>query len=583
MILRPYQRLAIDCTWQWMRLHQGNPAIVLPTGAGKSPVMGAIAQEACEQWGGRVCILAHTKELVAQNADKLAQVWPGADVGIYSASLKRRDRFNRVLSCQIQSVAKKAGQLGRFDLILIDEAHRIPLKGDGLYLHFIAEVLRFNPHARVIGLTATPYRLQGAAVPVCGPKFILNEISFESRIGDLINDGFLSPLMSKGGRTRADLSDVHMRGGEYIESELARAVNREELINAAADEIVDLAADRKALILFCVSVAHAEHFQAAMQARGVSCGLVHGGTPGAERDATIADYQTGKLRALCNVNVLSEGFDAPHVDCVVMLRPTKSPGLYYQQVGRGLRLHPGKADCLVLDFAGNVLEHGPVDEIKVSRPREKKPGEVQTGVSKECPKCLALVPGATRVCAECGHEWPEREIRHLMSATGAPILAAHIAPVSHAVTSVTYDEHIAKSGALTLKVTYRCGLASFGEWVCIEHEGFARRKAEVWWQQRSRDACPAFVADALDVIGTLRAPVSILVKEPGKYPEIIGYEFGSELGNNEPRNESASAGGTDGRDGDIATDTRPHAVPPMRALRERLLLGVGSERAGSRA
>ncbi|MCB0072512.1 MAG: DEAD/DEAH box helicase family protein, partial [Caldilineaceae bacterium] len=298
MILRPYQRAAIDCTWQWMRQHDGNPAIVLPTGAGKSPVMGALAQEACQQWGARVAILAHTKELVSQNAEKLAQVWPEADLGTYSASLKRRDRFNQVLSCQIQSVAKKAGQLGRFNLILIDEAHRIPLKGEGLYLQFIAECRRFNPDLRVIGLTATPYRLQGAAVPVCGPNYILNEISYESRIGDLIADGYLSALVSKGGRARADLSEVHIRGGEYIESELARAVDRKELVSAACDEIVDLACDRKALIVFCVSVDHAEHVQTALQQRGVTTGLVHGKTPAAERDATIADYQAGKLRAL---------------------------------------------------------------------------------------------------------------------------------------------------------------------------------------------------------------------------------------------------------------------------------------------
>lgn len=575
MILRPYQRAAIDCTWQWMRQHDGNPAIVLPTGGGKSPVMGALAKEACQQWQARVAILAHTKELVRQNAEKLAQVWPEADLGIYSASLKRRDRFNQVLSCQIQSVAKRAGQLGRFNLILIDEAHRIPLKGEGMYLRFIAECRRFNPDLRVIGLTATPYRLQGAAVPVCGPDYILNEISYEARIGDLINDGYLSALVSKGGRARADLSGVHIRGGEYIESELARAVDKQELINAAADEVGDLAADRRALIVFCVSVEHAEHVQAALIERGITTGLVHGGTPAAERDAIIGEYQAGKLRALCNVNVLSEGFDAPHVDCVVMLRPTKSPGLYYQQVGRGLRLHPDKTDCLVLDFAGNAIEHGPVDEIRVSRPRERKPAEVQTGVSKECPKCLCLVPAATRRCPDCEHEWPEREIRHLMSATGAPILGAHVAPVTHAVDRVSYDEHLAKSGVLTLLVVYRCGLLSFREWICFEHEGFARRKAESWWAYRSREACPATVADVLAVAGVLRVPSAVCVKESGKYPEIVGYEFA-----NEPERESASVERLAGFGDQTGSNAGHHPLPPMRALQERILRRVEGAGAG---
>ena len=183
MQLRPYQRAAVDATWNYLRNREGNPCIVLPTGAGKTIVLAELIREALTQWSGtRICVLAHVRELVAQNADKLRRYWPEAPLGIYSASLKRRDRFEPVIFASIQSVASKAMQMGRFDLLLIDEAHRIPLRSEGQYRQFIADCLRANPQLRIAGLTATPYRLGGG--PVCGPDYILNEVCYEARVGD---------------------------------------------------------------------------------------------------------------------------------------------------------------------------------------------------------------------------------------------------------------------------------------------------------------------------------------------------------------------------------------------------------------
>lgn len=530
MILRPYQSAAVECTWAWMRSNPGNPAIVLPTGAGKSPTMAELARQAVEQWGGRVGIVAHVRELVSQNADKLRQLWPAADVGIYAAGLRRRDRFNRVICMQIQSAANAAHLLGRFDLLLIDEAHRIPLKGEGQYLQFIADCRRFNPALRVIGLTATPYRLQGQAVPVCGESNVLTDVSFEARITDLIRDGYLCPLVTRAGRTHIDLSEVKTRGGEYVDSDLARAVDRSELVEAACDEMCDLASNRHAWIVFAVSVDHAEHVKDALLSRGVRCDVVHGDQEKAIRDANISAFQRGELRALVNVNVLSEGFDAPHIDCVVMLRPTKSPGLYYQQVGRGFRLSPNKRDCLVLDFAGNALEHGPVDQIKVAKPRSKKAAEVTTAPARECPTCHTIGPVSVRVCPECGHQWPEpiRQM-HDASANGAPILSdgARPEPSRHAVTDVRYLHHIGKSGIPTLQVNYTCGLRTFREWICLEHGGPMRLRAVAWWNRRSPgcEAAPRTVTDAIERTAELISPSAVLVDQVGKYEEIVGHDF----------------------------------------------------------
>lgn len=531
MQLRPYQQAAIDCAWQWMRTNPGNPAIVIPTGGGKSPVMGAMARQVAEA-GGRVGVIAHVKELVEQNHAKLRAIWPEARAGIYAASMRRRDRFDPILFMQVQSVAKRAPQLGRFDLLLIDEAHRVPLTGDGQYLQFIEGCRRFNPDLRVVGLTATPYRLQGAAVPVCGPDYILQDIAYEARIGDLIAGGFLSALVSKAGRARADLSAVRKRGGEYIDSALAEVMDCDDLVQATCEELCALAADRRAWIVFAVTVQHAEHVADALKARGIAAGIVHGGTPKPERERIIADYQRGALRALVNVNVLSEGFDAPHIDCVAMLRPTKSPGLYYQQVGRGLRLAPGKSDCLVLDFAGNAIEHGPVDAITVSRPRKAgQAGEVKTGAAKECPQCSAVIAAGCATCPDCGHEFPARKVEHFATPTGAAILSAERDAVTHwhDVHGVTYREHTGKSGTPTLQVEYRCGLITYREWVCFEHSGMPRARAVEWWARRSNPrtytGAPRTVADAAARSVSLLTPARIHVSEASKYPEIIAHEF----------------------------------------------------------
>lgn len=572
MILRPYQAAALEACWDYLRHRDGNPALVLPTGAGKSPLMAAIASEAVQQWGGRVAVIAHVQELVAQNSAKLSTFWPEAPMGIYAAGLKRRDRFNPILFCQIQSVAKRSHELGRFDLLLIDEAHRIPLKSEGMYRDFIAGCRRFNPHLRVVGLTATPYRLQGQAVPVCGPGHILTDVAYEARITDLIADGFLSPLTSKAG-ANPDLSGVHMRGGEYIEAELAAAML--PLVERTVTDLLRRADGRKAGIVFAVNVAHAEAVLGRLQAAGERAALVHGGTPKAERATLIGCFQSGALRWMVNVNVLSEGFDAPHIDCVAMLRPTKSPGLYYQQVGRGFRPAPGKADCLVLDYAGNMLEHGPVDAIRVRPARPRAAAKVETGRAKQCPKCDALLPLAAREC-ECGHQFGSSDPSHLDRPVDAPVLSSERLRVvnSYTVNRVHYERWAKPNRTPSLRVTYQCGLRRFSEWICFEHSGMARAKALNWWMRRSTKPCPRTVDEALSGAFALVSPSKVTVDETDKYPEILSYELP----------ECVPARGDDracaGPAADAPGAADPHAVRGLRGIPEWLLRAVEHRRAG---
>src|SRR5690606_23410685 len=203
------------------------------------------------------------------------------------------------------------------------------------------------------------------------PDHLLNRVCYEVGVRELIVQGYLSPLITKAGITRVDTSAVHVRGGEFVAAEVEDLMDQDELVEAACREIVSSTHDRRAVLIFATGIKHGRHVQDVLRrTHGVECGFVSGDTPTDERDATLKTFRDGTLRYLCNVNVLTTGFDAPNIDCVVMLRPTMSPGLYYQMTGRGFRLFSGKQNCLVLDFGGNVLRHGPVDAIRI----QERPG-----------------------------------------------------------------------------------------------------------------------------------------------------------------------------------------------------------------
>ena len=532
MQLRPYQSEAIDAVYQHLREHDDNPCVVIPTGGGKTPLMATICRDAVGQWSGRVLILAHVKELLEQAVDKLQMIAPDLDVGVYSAGLKRRDCNHPVTVAGIQSVYRRACEFDPFDLIIVDEAHLIPPEGDGMYRKFLAEAKVVNPQVRVIGLTATPFRMTTGMI--CGSGNILNAVCYEVGVKELIVQGYLSPLRTKAGQSRADTSALHVRGGEFVAGEVEELMDDEGLVESACAEIVEQTRDRHAVLIFASGVNHGQHIVRVLEERhGSECGFVCGQTPAKERDELLARFKQGRIKYLCNINVLTTGFDAPNVDCVALLRPTLSPGLYYQMVGRGFRLHPGKDDCLVLDFGGNVLRHGPVDDLQI-----KEPGEGDGDApAKECPECHAVIHAAYARCPECGHEFPppQRE-QHETSASTAGVLSGQVEDTEYRVSDVYFSVHT-KRGAepgypRSMRVEYRTGLSSYiSEWVCFEHTGFARSKAEQWWRKRSNESVPGTTDEAVDLCerGGICETHAITVRRVAgeQYDRIIDHELGS--------------------------------------------------------
>jgi DNA repair protein RadD len=471
------------------------------------------------------------KELLEQTADKLRAVCPEVDFGIYSAGLKRRDTNNPIIIAGIQSVYRRACELDAFDLVMVDEAHLIPLDGDGMYRQFLADAKVVNPNLRVIGFTATPFRLKNGSI--CTPDGFLNHICYEVGVRELIHDGYLCPLVTKAGRSKADTDELHVRGGEFVSDEVESLMDQESLVQAACAEIAQYTTDRNACLIFASGVQHGMHIVDTLHRyHNISCGFVSGDTPSAQRDETLKQFTSGRLKYLCNINVLTTGFDAPHIDCVALVRPTMSPGLYYQMVGRGFRLHPSKENCLVLDFGNNVLRHGPVDQIKITQ-RESGAG---TAPAKECPECQAVIAAGFSTCPQCGYVFPppDRQ-KHDAKASEEGILSGQVTTTTYEVKDISYSVHV-KRGAdedapRTLRVDYLVGWNLYkSEWICLEHSGYARGKAVAWWKRRSSDPVPDSIERAVEIAlgGGLAATTAITVRSVTgeQYERIIDYQLG---------------------------------------------------------
>lgn len=532
MQLRDYQSRAVELVYEHLRTRDDNPCVVIPTGGGKTPVIASICHDAVARWGGRVVILAHVKELLEQAVEKLRAVAPGVPVGVYSAGLGRRDIGYNVTIAGIQSVYSKAASLGPADLIIVDEAHMIPPDGEGMYRTFIDAAKKLCPHARVIGLTATPYRMKSGSI--CGPDQILNHVCFEVGVRELIVQGHLCEVKTKAGAADVDTSGLSVRGGEFVSREAEDLMDQAALVESACQELVLQTRERRAVLIFAAGLRHGDHIVETLRRRfGVECGFVSGQTPSGERQVVLDRFRRGELRYLCNVNVLTTGFDAPHIDCVVLLRPTMSPGVYYQMVGRGFRLSQGKTDCLVLDFGGNVLRHGPVDNIRVA-PVANSEGDAP---AKRCPECDSLIATGYAACPECGHVFPEPERqKHEATATSVGILSHQVARWDDRVIEVAYHRHTKRDdpdAPATMRAEYRVGYARWHrEWVCFDHAAgsFPRIKASQWWRERSVEPVPQDVDEAVELAraGALAVPTSITVeRKPGEsYERIVGYKLG---------------------------------------------------------
>lgn len=358
--LRPYQADSVKAVIHYFRKHTTPAVLVLPTGAGKSLVIAELARLA----KGRVLVLAHVKELVEQNHQK----YESYDLkgSIFSAGLGRKETEQQVVFASVQSVVRNLGQFkNQFSLLVIDECHRVPDNTNTSYQKVIRHLQEQNSGIKVLGLTATPYRLgmgwiyqyhTRGLVRSEEPRFFRDCI-FELPIHYLLDEGFLTPArMMDAPVLSYDFSQLTPANtGRYKEAELDMVIDKAKRATPQiVEQIIQLAVDKQGVMIFAATVRHAQEVFGLLPNHATA--LITGETPGQERDNIIQKFKNREIKFLVNVSVLTTGFDAPHVDLIAILRPTESISLYQQIIGRGLRLSPGKKECLILDYAGNSYD-----------------------------------------------------------------------------------------------------------------------------------------------------------------------------------------------------------------------------------
>jgi len=475
-----------------------------------------------------ILVLSHVKEILEQNFDALEEHFEGINIGLYSAGMQSRSQ-GKITVAGIQSVYRKPEDFQKYGIVIIDECHLVSHRQTGMYRAFLDEIT-----ANYVGLTATHFRTGHGYIHI-GDETLFNKLVYNmcdiDGFDELITNKFLSPLYSKGTAVKLNTNGLKVRAHDYVPKEMSERFDRASITGRAVSEIIDFGAGYNKWLVFAIDIDHAEHVTQAFKDKGIPTGLVHSKMEG-DRQVEINRFKLGKYKCMVNVDILTTGFDAPDIDLIAMLRPTQSPILHIQSLGRGMRISDGKDHCLVLDFAGNVSRLGPINDVQISQrgPRDS----IGAPRMKECPDCQGLLHLAAKNCSYCGYVYPVREKITdrayqgdiIRSKTGTET-AEPDEKLWYDVEGVRYTKHKKIDKPDSVRVTYKCGLKFFNEYICIEHEGFAGHQARNWVRFRSRGLEPTTTDNLLILAHSdgIKQPSKIQVKKQGKYHRITDVRF----------------------------------------------------------
>lgn len=525
-----YQNAAVESIFQYYAVGgTGNPVVAMPTASGKSLVIAEFCKYVLQRWPRqRILLSTHVKELIEQNADELRQQWPGAPLGVFSAGLGLRETAFPIVYGGVQSMVNCISAFGWRDLLIVDEAHLISQKDGSNYQLLIAGLRLINPNIKVIGLTATPYRL-GQGLITDGGMFtdICFDLTSFKEFNKLIAGGYLCSLIPKRTHTELisdkELEKLTTKGGDYNQTEAQAAVDKDDVTYKACLEVLQEGFDRQAWLLFAQGIEHAEHITSILQSMGVDAASVHSKMPAEEATKRIKAFKAGKLRAIVNYGKLTTGFNYPAIDLIAVMRLTTSTALWVQLLGRGTRpsIATGKANCLVLDFARNTERLGPINDPVIPRKRVKGtiPGVAPIRI---CPACGVYNHARATVCCVCGSEFPKVSKLTPYAGTHELIRSEEAIIGDFQVQRVVYARHQKIGKPPLIKVQYFCGLQLFHEYFALEHGGMASKIARGWWQEVSGQfQTPPSTDEALKYVSGLKVPKMIKVRTDLKYPEVI--------------------------------------------------------------
>lgn len=382
--LRPYQEGAIEAVRAQIRAGKRRVLLNIPTGGGKTLTAASILASAVAK-GSRVLFVAHRKELIDQTCTTFGRLGI-TSIGVIRAKDPRKDLSQPIQIASIQTLARRDKPPA--DVVVIDEGHRALAKS------YIKHLFESYPSAVFLLLTATPCRTDGRPL-----KDVADALVVGAKYSELIAEGFIVAPTVYGTPVLPDLRKVRTTGGDYNAEDLEAAVNRSALIGNCVEEWQRRAQGRSTVV-FAVSVAHSKALCEAFAAAGAQVGHIDGDTPEPERAETLRKLETGAIGVVCNVGVLTEGWDMPSCKCMVLARPTRSLALYMQMSGRILRPWRGETP-LILDHGGNVDRHG-MPHVDREWSLEGRVSKTKAAPCKACPECFCYVPAGLSVCT-CGH------------------------------------------------------------------------------------------------------------------------------------------------------------------------------------
>lgn len=529
---RPYQKDALEVAIDALA-KKPNVLLTLPTGSGKALLLSALIKHYMEEYNGmRIIMVCHRTELVKQCLEKLKMVWPECDkyVGNGCAGLGSLKINKPVILGTVQSLStdKRIKKLTDISLLLVDEAHHIgPIENGGGYHKLISALRKSRPSARVCGFTATPFTMLGY---IYGDKIkkgftnLFDCVDYSISMDELTEQGFLAHRQELEKSMKADLTSVKVTAGEYNLGELSGVMSRPVYIKSAVDAYKKYADGRKKVIAFCCSIEHSTLLADAFIAAGYKATAVHSKMNKQSRRQTINAFNHGDLRILTNCEILTEGFDSPAADCIMLCRPSKSPALFTQMCGRGTRLAPGKDDVLILDLVDLYRDHGSPSDPKVVVPVQRE-GKADKNVKgdKECPACGNVVDATSIECPECGWTWDPSELTDVAEDVKMAKVGKQIKDGKSEVLTWNAEGRVSYSGNFMLVLEAKCkpgGLIK--TWVDIEGvaSDYGMAKANNLWLRLAGTRPPASVREAEMRSGELKMPGRVTVETKNGFKRI---------------------------------------------------------------
>ena len=498
-----------------------HPVAAIPTGGGKTKILSSLIYKYLEiEPTHNVLVLSHTETIIQQNYDGIKSFFPGIYIGLYSSGLGSKS-IEKITVAGIQSVYKKHKLFKNFNLVIVDECHSVPTKGSGMYRKFFESIDCIR-----LGLSGSPFRA-GHGYVHTGEGALFNKLSVDlctmDNFNKLVDDGYLTQLYSKPPSLQLDTKGIKESAGDYNLKHLSERFDRSLITSAAVDELVKFGRNYSSWLIFAIDIDHADNINKELLNKGIKSVSLHSRSDN-DRHEIKRLFVKKEIRAIVSVGMITTGFDAPNIDLLVLLRPTTSPVLHVQMIGRGLRICEGKTHCLVLDFAGNISRLGPINNIIVKEKGESKKGGTRE-IVKTCPNCGCLHHPTVKICNVCQHEF---EFAQKLSDTFSTdeVVQKSTKKEWLDVTKVIYLIHKKLGSPDSLKVVYFCGLYSIAEYVCYDHNGYAKYKANNWvthrWQIKE---LPTSVENLHKYSKFLKSPNAILVDLHEKYPVILDVKF----------------------------------------------------------